>query len=124
MVATDVVSRGIDIKELPQVINYELPDIAEDYVHRIGRTGRAGHEGLAISLISEDERKKLNSIEHLIQQKIEVVMIEGFEPTKKAKDKKSGTAMSGRNKKSDKEKVEVVRKPKKVKITKRTRFLK
>ncbi len=71
LVATDIASRGLDINELPQVVNYELPHVPEDYVHRIGRTGRAGASGQAVSLISPDESKQLKSIEKLIKQKLE-----------------------------------------------------
>ncbi|MDT0596590.1 DEAD/DEAH box helicase [Glaciecola petra] len=70
LVATDIAARGIDIDQLPQVINFDLPQVAEDYVHRIGRTGRAGSEGKAISLVCADEFKNLNDIEQLIQQQI------------------------------------------------------
>lgn len=71
LVATDVAARGLDIQQLPHVINYEIPNVPEDYVHRIGRTGRAGSTGEAISLVSSDERKYLASIERLIGKKIE-----------------------------------------------------
>ncbi|NVK24134.1 MAG: DEAD/DEAH box helicase, partial [Gammaproteobacteria bacterium] len=71
LVATDIAARGIDIDQLPQVINFDLPQVAEDYVHRIGRTGRAGAEGKAISFVSADEFKNLNDIEQLTQQHIE-----------------------------------------------------
>ena len=80
LVATDIASRGLDIDELPLVINYELPHVAEDYVHRIGRTGRAGKEGAAYSLVSADESKQLFAIEKLTRSKIEREMIEGLEP--------------------------------------------
>ncbi|WP_339626492.1 DEAD/DEAH box helicase [uncultured Winogradskyella sp.] len=80
LVATDIAARGLDIPLLPHVINYELPNISEDYVHRIGRTGRAGASGEAISLVSADETSYLRSIEKLINMKIDVEIIEGFEP--------------------------------------------
>jgi ATP-dependent RNA helicase RhlE len=80
LVATDIAARGLDIPLLPHVINYELPNISEDYVHRIGRTGRAGASGEAISLVSADETSFLKSIEKLINMKIEVEIVEGFEP--------------------------------------------
>jgi ATP-dependent RNA helicase RhlE len=70
LVATDVAARGLDIDELPNVVNFELPHVPEDYVHRVGRTGRAGKEGLAVSLVSNEERDLLRSIERLIQQDI------------------------------------------------------
>ncbi len=80
LVATDIAARGIDIAQLPHVINFELPNIPEDYVHRIGRTGRAGKEGEAISLICNDERPFLNGIERLIRMSIPITDVEGFEP--------------------------------------------
>lgn len=80
LVATDVAARGLDIAELPFVINYEMPTQAEDYVHRIGRTGRAGAEGVAISLMDEDEQKMFESIKELIGKDLPVERIEGFEP--------------------------------------------
>ncbi|HEX5048522.1 MAG TPA: DEAD/DEAH box helicase [Gammaproteobacteria bacterium] len=70
LVATDVAARGIDITELPHVVNYELPDVAEHYVHRIGRTGRAGNEGVAVSLVSGDERPSLKGIERLLGKQL------------------------------------------------------
>ncbi|MCL2871643.1 MAG: DEAD/DEAH box helicase [Betaproteobacteria bacterium] len=76
LVATDVAARGLDIEELPMVINYEIPSAPEDYVHRIGRTGRAGAEGEAISLVSPEEEKYLAEIEKLIRKKIERVEVE------------------------------------------------
>jgi len=80
LVATDIAARGLDIPLLPHVINFELPNISEDYVHRIGRTGRAGASGEAISLVSADETTYLRGIEKLIAMKIEVEILEGFEP--------------------------------------------
>ena len=80
LVATDIAARGLDIPLLPHVINFELPNISEDYVHRIGRTGRAGASGEAISLVSADETTFLRDIENLIDMKIEVEILEGFEP--------------------------------------------
>jgi ATP-dependent RNA helicase RhlE len=84
LVATDIASRGIDVSQLPCVVNFDLPYVSEDYVHRIGRTGRAGTTGLAVSLFSEDESKQLQSIERLIGRKLEREFIPGFEPSKKA----------------------------------------
>ncbi|PKO89148.1 MAG: RNA helicase [Betaproteobacteria bacterium HGW-Betaproteobacteria-12] len=81
LVATDIAARGIDIDALPYVINYELPNMPEDYVHRIGRTGRAGMEGEAISLVCHDERGNLKDIEKLIKRSIERVVVPGFEPS-------------------------------------------
>ncbi|QOP40840.1 DEAD/DEAH box helicase [Sulfurimonas marina] len=80
LVATDIASRGLDIEELPYVINYELPSIPEDYVHRVGRTGRAGREGEAISLLDVYEKYEIRDIEKLIGQKIDKETVEGFEP--------------------------------------------
>jgi ATP-dependent RNA helicase RhlE len=70
LVATEVAARGLDIKELPQVVNYELPNVPEDYVHRIGRTGRAGAAGEAISLVSSDESGLLRDIERVLRRSI------------------------------------------------------
>ncbi|UOO84682.1 DEAD/DEAH box helicase [Neisseria dumasiana] len=81
LVATDVAARGLDIAELPFVINYELPTQPEDYVHRIGRTGRAGADGVAISLMDEQEQKMFEAIKELTGSTIEVERIEGFEPS-------------------------------------------
>ena len=80
LVATDIAARGIDIDQLPHVVNYELPNVPEDYVHRIGRTGRAECEGEAISLVCVDEHKFLRDIEKLIKRDIETVVLPGFEP--------------------------------------------
>jgi len=80
LVATDIASRGLDIEELPYVINYELPSVAEDYVHRVGRTGRAGREGEAISLIDIYEKYDIKEIERVIGQKIPQETVDGFEP--------------------------------------------
>lgn len=83
LVATDIAARGLDIDQLPQVINFELPNVPEDYVHRIGRTGRAGSSGAAISLVDFEEGKYLKDIEKLIKREIPKVAVEGFEaPTK------------------------------------------
>ncbi len=80
LVATDIAARGLDIPLLPHVINFELPNVSEDYVHRIGRTGRAGASGEAISLVSADETTFLRDIEKLVGIKIPVEIVEGFEP--------------------------------------------
>uniref|UniRef100_UPI003F493B60 DEAD/DEAH box helicase n=1 Tax=Psychroserpens mesophilus TaxID=325473 RepID=UPI003F493B60 len=117
LVATDIAARGLDIPLLPHVVNFELPNISEDYVHRIGRTGRAGANGQAISLVSADETTFLRDIEKLIGQKIEVEILEGFEPDPNAstepirpgqnrqprnsrKSGTSGTKNSGENRKN------------------------
>ena len=78
LVATDIAARGLDIDDLPHVVNYELPHVPEDYVHRIGRTGRAGREGSAVSLVERDEVKLLSAIERVIKRPIERVEVEGF----------------------------------------------
>ena len=80
LVATDIAARGIDINQLPQVVNFDLPNVPEDYVHRIGRTGRAGQLGQAVSLVSADEIKQLTDIERLIKTVLERRLIDGFEP--------------------------------------------
>ncbi len=80
LVATDIAARGIDIDQLPHVVNYELPNVSEDYVHRIGRTGRAGNKGEAISLVCIDEDEYLRNIEKLIKKDIPKVWVKGFKP--------------------------------------------
>jgi len=80
LVATDIAARGIDIDQLPHVVNYELPNVPEDYVHRIGRTGRAGATGEAISLVCLDEEEFLRDIERLVKKPIKRITIPGFEP--------------------------------------------
>ena len=82
LVATDIAARGLDIEALPHVVNYDLPHVSEDYVHRIGRTGRAGSTGEAISLVSHEDRPLLSAIEKLINRKIEQKNIAGFEPSR------------------------------------------
>ena len=86
LVATDIAARGIDIDDLPHVVNYEIPNISEDYVHRIGRTGRAGSSGEAVSLVSLDEEGFMKEIELFTNQQVPVVPVEGFgpEPDEKA----------------------------------------
>ena len=80
LVATDIAARGIDIDDLPHVVNYEIPNVSEDYVHRIGRTGRAGADGAAVNLVCLDEEGFMQDIERFTKQKIEVKVIEGFTP--------------------------------------------
>ena len=80
LVATDIAARGLDIDQLPHVVNYELPNVAEDYVHRIGRTGRAGNEGQAVSLVCVDEHKLLGDIERLLKRDLSRIVIPGYEP--------------------------------------------
>jgi ATP-dependent RNA helicase RhlE len=82
LVATDVAARGLDIDRLPHVVNFDLPHVPEDYVHRIGRTGRAGVSGRAVSLVSADERLQLKNIERLLKRAIEVEVIPGFKQEK------------------------------------------
>ncbi|MBZ9610108.1 DEAD/DEAH box helicase [Rheinheimera maricola] len=79
LVATDIAARGLDINELPYVVNYDLPQVSEDYVHRIGRTGRAGNSGVALTLITPEEIKALQDIEKLIQQVITATVLPGYE---------------------------------------------
>jgi ATP-dependent RNA helicase RhlE len=83
LVATDIAARGLDIDQLPQVVNFELPNVPEDYVHRIGRTGRAGSTGAAVSLVDHEEIKLLKGIERLIKREIPRVDAEGFVPPTK-----------------------------------------
>ena len=80
LVATDIAARGLDIDQLPQVVNFDLPNVPEDYIHRIGRTGRAGATGQAISLVSADEFIQLSDIERLLRQLLTRKLIDGFEP--------------------------------------------
>ena len=80
LVATDIAARGLDIDQLPHVVNYELPNVPEDYVHRIGRTGRAGNEGEAVSLVCVDEHKLLRDIERLLKREIPKVVLDGYTP--------------------------------------------
>ncbi|MDH3948982.1 MAG: DEAD/DEAH box helicase [Gammaproteobacteria bacterium] len=93
LVATDVASRGLDIKGISHVINYDLPMVAEDYIHRIGRTGRAGATGTAVSLVGPDDWSKLHGIERLTGRKLEREVIPGLEPTKS--EPKAGRKPSG-----------------------------
>jgi ATP-dependent RNA helicase RhlE len=101
LVATDIAARGIDIDQLPHVVNFELPNVPEDYVHRIGRTGRAGNEGEAVSLVCVDEHALLRNIEKLIKREIPKVTIEGFEPDPSIKaepiQQRSGQRSRSRN---------------------------
>jgi ATP-dependent RNA helicase RhlE len=99
LVATDIAARGIDIDQLPHVINYELPNISEDYIHRIGRTGRAGNGGEAISLVCVDEDEYLKNIEKLIKKDIPKVWLKGFkpDPTIKAEPINKGSNRNSRN---------------------------
>lgn len=98
LVATDIAARGIDIDQLPHVVNFELPNISEDYVHRIGRTGRAGSEGEAVSLVCVDELQYLKDIEKLIKRKIPQQRVEGFEPDPTIKPEPIKKKSNSRNK--------------------------
>ena len=80
LVATDIAARGLDIDQLPHVVNFELPHVAEDYVHRIGRTGRAGREGRAVSLVSPEESSLLHGIERLLKRRLPHEVVDRFEP--------------------------------------------
>ena len=82
LVATDIAARGLDIAQLPLVVNYELPHVAEDYVHRIGRTGRAGRDGVALSLVSEEETPRLHSIQRLLGRTLPSTVVDGFAPSR------------------------------------------
>ncbi|HHZ88539.1 MAG TPA: ATP-dependent RNA helicase RhlE [Chromatiaceae bacterium] len=95
LVATDIAARGLDIDQLPHVVNYELPNVPEDYVHRIGRTGRAGNEGEAMSLVCVDEFKLLRDIEHLLKSEVPKVILDGYEPDPNIK---AEPIQNGRNK--------------------------
>jgi len=97
LVATDIAARGIDIDQLPHVVNYELPNVAEDYIHRIGRTGRAGNEGEAMSLVCVDELKLLKDIERLIKRDIPSVTFEGYEPDPGIKPEPINNGRGGRS---------------------------
>ncbi len=99
LVATDIAARGIDIDQLPHVVNFELPNVPEDYVHRIGRTGRAGREGEAASLVCIDEKELLRAIEKLIKKEIHKVQIQGFtpDPTIKPEPKKQQNSSRSRS---------------------------
>jgi ATP-dependent RNA helicase RhlE len=92
LVATDIAARGLDIDQLPVVVNFDLPMVAEDYVHRIGRTGRAGLEGQAISLVAHEERHLLRDIGRLIQREIAIEPIAGFEPAQPLRLDAPGTS--------------------------------
>jgi ATP-dependent RNA helicase RhlE len=94
LVATDVAARGIDISNLPFVVNFDMPTYPNDYIHRIGRTGRAGQEGTAISLMSVDEHKFLRGIEGLLKIKIDQTSHEAFKPTDKPSSGGGGDSRS------------------------------
>ncbi len=108
LIATDVAARGIDIVSLPHVVNYELPFNAEDYVHRIGRTGRAGNDGHAISLVSRDEENLLAGIEQLIKRPLPMIWLTGFEPQFDEDLSRSGNPRKARTKAKAKAKAQAV----------------
>ena len=104
LVATDIAARGLDIDRLPHVINYDLPLVAEDYVHRIGRTGRAGCEGEAVSLVTEEELKLLKNIEKLMKKKIPFKHAKGFSDSEKALQHNEKAVESSKKRQQDSEK--------------------
>lgn len=95
LVATDIAARGLDIPLLPHVINFELPNVPEDYVHRIGRTGRAGAEGEAISFVCSEETEYQKEIEKILNEKLKTSILEGFEPTDTAPPKRAASQSKG-----------------------------
>ncbi|WP_233883279.1 DEAD/DEAH box helicase [Tenacibaculum piscium] len=95
LVATDIAARGIDIPLLPHVINFELPNVPEDYVHRIGRTGRAGAKGEALSLVCSEETEYQKEIEKILKQKLKTEIIPGYEPRDTAGPKRAATQKKG-----------------------------
>jgi len=101
LVATDIAARGLDIDQLPHVVNFELPNVPEDYVHRIGRTGRAGNEGEAVSLVCVDELKLLQDIERLIKREIPKIVVPGYEPDPAIKAEAIGGKRQGGNQRHD-----------------------
>ena len=101
LVATDIAARGLDISDLPHVVNFELPNIPEDYVHRIGRTGRAGQSGEAVSLVSIDEHGLLKDIERFIKKNVPKVEIESFRPDPSIKAEPAKKKQNSRNNSSD-----------------------
>ena len=103
LVATDLAARGLDIDRLPHVVNFELPNVPEDYVHRIGRTARAGHEGAAISLVCVDELKLLRDIEQLLGSKIDKEIVPGYEvdPRIKAEPIQNGRSQRSSGSRND-----------------------
>ncbi|MCK5736460.1 MAG: DEAD/DEAH box helicase [Spirochaetaceae bacterium] len=95
LVATDIAARGLDINDLPHVVNFDLPNVPEDYVHRIGRTGRAGKEGQALSLVCAEESRMLRDIEKLIRKSVERRAVDGYEPLEKLNISHPGPKMGG-----------------------------
>ena len=111
LVATDVAARGLDIEDMPLVVNYELPHVPEDYIHRIGRTGRAGATGEAMSFVAPEEEKYLVEIEKLLRKKVAIVAAEGFDPSavrserpvRSARDKPASSAREPREPRTPRE---------------------
>ena len=97
LVATDVAARGLDIDDLPLVVNYELPHVPEDYIHRIGRTGRAGASGEAISFVAPEEEKYLGEIERLLKKKITIDVAEGFDPATVVRERSARSTAESRD---------------------------
>ena len=120
VVATDIAARGIDIKDLPHVINYDLPQDIEDYIHRIGRTGRAGNEGIAISIICIEEKKLLREFERELKLTISHEIVEGFEPTEKERKDYRPKAFKNKDKQRRKDERNGRRTPGKPKSSKKT----
>lgn len=102
LVATDIAARGLDIEQLPQVVNYELPNVPEDYVHRIGRTGRAGSNGQALSLVCVDEHKLLRDIERLLKRDLPKVVVDGYRPDPSIRAEPIQNGRQGRNTRNSK----------------------
>jgi len=97
LVATDIAARGLDIEQLPHVVNYEIPEVPEDYVHRIGRTGRAGRDGLAVSMVAGSEHGNFEAIRKLVKVEIPTRVIEGYEPTEGLNHSTGGKRGGGGN---------------------------
>ena len=113
LVATDIAARGLDIPLLPHVVNFELPNVPEDYVHRIGRTGRAGASGEALSLVCSEETEYQKAIEKLLGETLETQIIEGFEPTDEAPPKKAATQKKRPHKKPSSDNQQTKKQPSK-----------
>lgn len=120
VVATDIAARGIDIEDLPHVINYDLPQDIEDYIHRIGRTGRAGKDGVAISLICVEEKPLLKEFERELKLTISPEVVEGFEPTEKERRDYRPKAFKNKDQKRMREQHNFKRNSKKAKTSKKT----
>jgi len=95
LVATDIAARGLDIDQLPHVVNFEVPNVPEDYVHRIGRTGRAGRDGVAVSLVAGSEHGQFEAIRRLVKAPIPTEVVSGYEPTEPLSNKTSPAGRRG-----------------------------